>query len=64
MQNEFYYLNELELIMDNFIETNSQDGTFGWISDTTAKRMAQAAFAVIQTNKEVSDFVEAQNKTS
>lgn len=64
MQNEFYYLNELELMMDKFIESNSNEGEFGWISDTLAKRMAQAAFATLQANKEASDYVQYQVKTS
>jgi len=62
MQNEYYYLNELELLMDKFIQDNSTEGEFGWVPPFLAKRMAQAAFSVVQNSKEVSDYVEEQVK--
>lgn len=60
MQNEYYYLNELELRMDSFIDDNAIDSDFGWLPDNIAKRMAEAAFAVLQNSKEVTDYLQRE----
>lgn len=62
MNNEFYYLQELELKMDSFIEENCSNGDFGWMPDYLSKRMAQAAFAVLQNSKELNDYLEREGE--
>lgn len=58
MNNEYYYLNELKIKMEEFIETECSDQEFGWIPDNLGKRMAEAAFAVLQNSREVTDYLE------
>lgn len=60
MNNEYYYLQELQNKMDEFIEDECAEGAFGWLPDNLAKRMAEAAFAVLQNSKEVTDYLERE----
>lgn len=60
MENEYYYLAELESRMIDFINDEVQDGEAGWLPDNISRRMAEAAFAVLKNNKELSDYFKEQ----
>ncbi len=62
MNNEYYYLQELQNKMDQFIEEECAEGDFGWMPDNLAKRMAEAAFAVLQNSKEVTDYLQREGE--
>lgn len=57
MNNEYYYLQELQNRMDQFIEVECTQGVFGYMPDNLAKRMAEAAFAVLKNSKEVTEYL-------
>lgn len=62
MNNEYYYLQQLHNKMDQFIEEEYAGNDFGWMPDNLAKRMAEAAFAVLKNNKEVTDYLEREGE--
>jgi hypothetical protein len=62
MNNEYYYLNELKLKMEQFIEDECGENEFGYLPDNLGKRMAEAAFAVLQNNKEVTDYLQREGQ--
>lgn len=57
MRNEYYYKQELENLMEHFIdkETDNQSD-FGWVSNNLARNMANAAFAVLKQNLDLNDY--------
>ena len=61
MQNEYYYVNELEAKMEEFIEEESVDHPFGYLPDYISRRMAEAAFAVLKNAKELNDFMQRED---
>lgn len=62
MNNEYYYLNELKIKMEEFIEAEHSGNEFGWMPDNLGKRMAEAAFAVLKNSKEVTDYLEREGE--
>lgn len=61
MENEYYYLHKLEELLETFLNKESTDGEFGWLPDNLARRMAEAAYAVLKNSKEVTDYMEREN---
>jgi len=62
MENEYYYRQELVNKMEKFIEEQAENHPFGWLTPGLSKRMADAAFLVLEQNKESSEYVEEQNQ--
>jgi hypothetical protein len=63
MENEYYYLNELELLMEKFITDQTKTGPeFGWLPPLINRRMAEAAYAVLVNTKELNDFLEKEGQ--
>jgi len=61
MVNEYYYLNELEIKMEEFLETETcSDNDLGWIAPMTKRRMAEAAFAVLKNAQELNIYLERE----
>lgn len=63
MQNEYYYLSELELAMSEFLDKeHSENSAFGWVPPNISRRMAEAAWAVLKNNKELNDYLVEQGE--
>lgn len=62
MDNEYYYLNELQNKIGDFLAAECGDNEFGWMPDHLAKRMAEAAFAVLKNSKEVTDYLKREGE--
>jgi len=57
MENEYYYRNQLQGIMETFIENETTDHSdFGWLSNDIAKNMADAAFIILKQNLDLNKF--------
>lgn len=61
MQNEHYYRQELKNKMDEFIEDN-QENEFGYVGENAAKLMADAAWSVLMSSKDVQDYLIEQGE--
>lgn len=61
MQNEFYYLNNLEVAMQNFLEEEgNNDNELGWVPDELSRNMAIAAFTVLKHNYHLNEFMKKE----
>lgn len=61
MQNEYYYLSALEQNIEDFLQKETlDDNEFGWVPENIARRMAEAAFAVLRSNKELNDYLDKE----
>lgn len=62
MENEYYYRNELEKLIDKWIEKETlTDNELGYIAKDLAKRMADAAFSVLQYGVSLNEFFKEEN---
>lgn len=62
MDNEYYYLHDLESRMEDFIIAENENGEFGWIPPRLHRRMAEAAFAVLKNSKELQHYLISENE--
>lgn len=61
MTNENYYKSQMEIKMEAFLDEETSDGDFGYISDEIGALMADAAFAVLKANWALNQFLEREN---
>lgn len=59
IENEHYYRNELENAIKVFV-SHLDDHPFGMIPDNLSVCMAEAAFAVLLTVRDVNDYMERE----
>lgn len=63
MQNEYYYRQELENKIEEYIAAEGTESSFGWIGDNTAKLMADAAWSVLMASKDIQDYLIKNNES-
>lgn len=61
MNNEYYYLQELENRMQDFLTDENNGEDFGILPDFISRRMAEAAFAVLKNSRELSDYLQRED---
>lgn len=60
MDNEYYYLNELEIHMEKFLDDENTDFDFCVIPPFLKRRMAEAAFSVLKNNAELYQHLKSE----
>lgn len=63
MKNSHYYKNELETVIDEWLDKMTEDPLhpFKWIGNNLSSNMMEAAFAVLKGSVDVQEFLEQEN---
>lgn len=62
MQNEYYYKNKLENVIEKYInDITKDDNEFGFISNDMARNMTEAAQLILKQNKSTNEYFEKED---
>lgn len=64
IQNDHWYLNELESLINDFLINNDVADDVGYLPVNIEKLMSEAAFNVLRTVKDVNDYMEKEKPFS